>query len=404
MVTLGTQIDSGGAGWTGERRLPRVLHVYTAHRGQGGAERFAEVTMELCRQRGLTIDSFIRASEDLPRNALGKLQAGVSALSTTASLSDFGSVVESFRPDLVHLYDHFPLITPWIAPFCAKRRIPIVLHCVHYRLTCPVATHYSHGELCTRCTGGKEYWAALRNCRQNLPESMMVALHSTVARKFEPLTKHISRFIAPSDFTRDWLAQHAGTEPSRITTVMPFVDFPDSGVDPASGEYIAFAGRFVQEKGIHTLLAAARIAGLPLRLCRNATHLVGVDLPPGVEQVVTSSRAELDAFYRGARMLIVPSEWFETFGLVGAEAMSHGVPVIAARIGALKNLVDDGVNGLFFTPGDATDLAQKMTMLWQDPALCRRLGSAAREKVADNWTVNHYFNGLMNVYGALVAA
>jgi glycosyltransferase involved in cell wall biosynthesis len=272
------------------------------------------------------------------------------------------------------------------------------MHVVHYRLTCPVATHFAHNELCTRCTGGREYWALLRNCRENLVESFTVALHNTLVRRSRVLTKNISRFIAPSDFTRDWLAEEAHIDSSRITTVMPFVDVPTTSVEADHGEYIAFAGRFAPEKGIHTLVAAAELTGLPFRFCRNESHVVHVKLPGTVGEVITRSRAELETFYRGARMLVMPSEWFETFGLVGAEAMSHGIPVVAARIGALTNLVDDGVNGLLYNSGDPADLAEKVKRLWNDPELCRRLGHAARRKVLAEWTKEKYFETLMTVY------
>jgi len=381
----------------------KVLHVYTEHRSKGGAERFAELTMDLSRERGLGIESFTRNSEDLPRNLWGRAQAGLSAIHPRTGLRELAVAVDSFAPDLVHLYDYFPLISPWIAPFCEERGIPVVLHCVHYRLTCPIATHYTRGEVCTRCTGGREHWAVLRNCRDNLPESVTLALHSAITRKFQPLSRHISRFIAPCDFTRQWLARHAGVADTKIQTVMPFVDVPDFPVDPAGGQYVAFAGRFVGEKGIGTLLEAARISKLPVRLSRNQIFPVDVSLPPGVEQVVTRNRTELEEFYRGARMLVMPSEWFETFGLVGAEAMSHGVPVVASRIGALTDLVEDEVDGLLFEPGNAHDLARQMTRLWSDPSLCRTLGGAGRRKVLEYWTVEHYFGRLMEVYQEALA-
>lgn len=384
-------------------RALRVLHVFTEHRGKGGAEHHAKANMELCRSKGLTIGLFTRTSDDLPHNLWGRIQAGVSAISPTVSLREFAAAADAFRPDVVHLYDYFPLISPWVASLCAQRGIPVVLDCVHYRLTCPIVTHYSGGESCTRCTGGREYWAMLRNCRQNLPESITVALHSAMTRKFQPILKHVSRFLAPSDFTRQWLIDQAGVDESRITTTNTFVDFPAEAVDPSAGEYVAFAGRFSAEKGIHTALDAARIAGLPLRLCRNASHLVGITLPEGSEQVVTRNREELQAFYRGARMLVFPSQWFETFGLVGAEAMSHGVPVVAARIGALADLVDHEQNGLLFDAGNPADLAEKMLRLWNDRELCRRLGQAARQKVQANWTPEHYFNRLYRIYEEVCA-
>ena len=159
----------------------------------------------------------------------------------------------------------------------------------------------------------------------------------------------------------------------------------------------------VPEKGIDTLLSAAGIAGLPVKLSRNEHHFCTVDLPPGTDVVVTRGRDDLAEFYRGARILAVPSRWFETFGIVGAEAMSHGIPVVASRLGALSDLVADGTDGLLFTPGDAADLAAKLRMLWDDPALCRRLGLAGRRK-SSVWTTDAYFESLLGVYRQAAAS
>ena len=136
-------------------------------------------------------------------------------------------------------------------------------------------------------------------------------------------------------------------------------------------------------------------------MARNVRNLVTVEIPPEVKPYVTHDRDDLAAFYRGARMLVFPSIWFETFGIVGAEAMSHGVPVVASRIGALSNLVQDGVNGLLFEPGDPDDLANKVTRLWNDAELCRRLGRAARRKAIEEWSPGRHIERHRAVYREL---
>ena len=94
----------------------------------------------------------------------------------------------------------------------------------------------------------------------------------------------------------------------------------------------------------------------------------------------------------------------ETFGLVGAEAMSHGIPVIASRIGALAELIEDEVDGLLFEPGDARDLASKVKRLWEDADLCRRLGRSARAKALSLWTPRRHFERTEAVYEAVCAS
>jgi glycosyltransferase involved in cell wall biosynthesis len=108
--------------------------------------------------------------------------------------------------------------------------------------------------------------------------------------------------------------------------------------------------------------------------------------------------AELESFYRGARFLVVPSLWFETFGLVVGEAMSHGIPVIASRIGALAELVEDGRTGLLFSPGAADELAAMMLRLWNEPEFCHQLGMAGREKILRLSHPDVYYAGLIRLY------
>ena len=111
----------------------------------------------------------------------------------------------------------------------------------------------------------------------------------------------------------------------------------------------------------------------------------------------------LTAFYRGARALVVPSLWFETFALVAAEAMAQGVPVIASRIGALRDTVREGETGLHFTTGDAADLATTMRRLWDDPALCRQLGAAAHADVHARFGEDVHFARLLDAYNGALA-
>jgi glycosyltransferase involved in cell wall biosynthesis len=377
----------------------KVLHAYNESRFAGGANNAPKATIAVLREHGFEVEVFTRSSRDLPRNLRGRIQAGMAAISPPEAVAQFDALLASFKPDVVHVHEVFPLVSPWILPRCTARGVPVVMTTVDYRMTCPVGTHVREGRICDRCTGGREYRAFLGNCRGSLVESATVAVYNTIARRSRLFLDHVTRFVAPSEFTRHWMIEKAGILPSRITSISPLVEIPDQGVaDPAQGRYVGCASRLSPEKGIDTLVEAARLAGLPVSLSRHESSLVKADVPPDIPVVVTRDRHGLDAFYRGARMLVFPSIYFETFGLVGAEAMSHGIPVVASRLGALPELIDDGVDGLLFEPGDARDLARKVTRLWEDTALCGRLGQAARAKAASRWGPRHHFERLAAVY------
>jgi len=217
------------------------------------------------------------------------------------------------------------------------------------------------------------------------------------------ITDNVTRLITCSEFTQQWMRDHSGIDPSRVDLVRHSVQIPETATDPVDGNYVAFGARFVPEKGIDTFLAAARICRLPFRLSRNKNFFVNVDLPPDAEVVVTIGRKDLAEFYRSARMLVVPSVWFETAPTVGAEAMSHGIPVIASNIGAVAGVVEDGVDGLLFEPGNARDLAEKVTRLWNDTELCRRFGRNARAKAVRRWNPETHVAGLVETYSKAIA-
>ena len=382
----------------------KVLHAYNRHRGGGGANNATQATIDLARQAGVQVQVMARSGNELQPGLRGRLQAGLGVLWGRESVREFCTLLDSFQPDIVHAHELYPLVSPWILPECTRRGIPVVMSCVDFRLTCPLVTHARQGQVCTKCVGGREHHAVLNNCRGSLPESAHAALYNVGVRGFGLDRNHVRHFIAPSAFAQRWLVDNGALPGDRVSTIAPAVPFPPEAAEPALGGYIAYAGRFAPEKGLGVFAAASQLCRAPFRMARNAASLVTTEVPTGPEVVLTHSAEELAAFYRGARAVVVPSLWFETFGLVGAEAMAHGVPVVGSRLGAVADLVDDGVDGLLFEAGDAAQLAQQVQRLWDDPALAARLGQAARDKALHLWHPQRHIAQVLAVYASVLAS
>lgn len=362
----------------------KVLHAFNQPRSRGGSLDATRATIQTLRDRGIEVEVFTRDSLEIPATLMGRLRTAASALYARRTVEDFRAFLDEIQPQIVHINELFPLISPWILPECRRRGIPVVMSVDDYHLTCPIRSHFRRGQVCTECLGGREYRAVLNNCRDRLTESFTMAAKSMVARHFRLYRDNVSHYVFPSQFTRDFMMRELAIEPEQASIIPFIIDIPDAPSDPALGQYVAFAGRFAPEKGIDVLLEASRLSHLPVRLGRAADHLITVELPDSVETVVNEDRNALDRFYRGARFLVVPSIWFETFGIVGGEAMSRGIPIIVSDIGAVAELVEPGVHGLRFRTGDAADLATKMQQLWNDPDRCREMGQAARAKMIAN--------------------
>lgn len=382
----------------------KILHVFNRHRGGGGADNAWDATIALSRRRGLDVDSFERDSRDLSTNMAGKFSAFANGLYPSAALRAFAARLEQDRPDIVHTHELYPLLTPWLFEICTRVGIPIVHGCYDFRITCPIATHHDGAGVCTRCADHGAHHALLRNCRDSLPETAAFALRHAVAGWRDFYRRHVTRFIVLTDFSRDWLHAQAGIPRDRISVNECAIPAAPDPVDPANGTYFAFAGRFVPEKGLDILIEASRMTGLPIHVAGPPGSDPAPLVAQGVPVTITDGPQSLATVYRGARALVVPSLWFETFAIVAAEAMAHGVPVIASRIGALNDTVREGQTGLHFAPGDAADLARQMRRLWDDPALCRTLGAAAHADVVARFSEDAHFGRLIAAYDAALSA
>lgn len=375
----------------------KVLHVFNRHRGGGGADNAWDATIALSRRRGIDVDCFERDSRTLGTGIGGRLSAFANGLYAPGALSAFAARLERDRPDIVHTHELYPLITPWLFDLCRRAGVPVVHSCYDFRITCPVATHYDGRAPCTRCADRGAHHALLRDCRGNRLESAAFAMRHALARARDFYAR-VDQFIVLTDFSRAWLSEQAGVDPARISVNECAIPASPAPVDPAGGAYIAFAGRFAREKGVAIALEAARLAGVPIHVAGPAGSDPAALRAQGARVTITSSADMLARVYRGARALVVPSLWFETFAIVAAEAMAHGVPVIASRIGALRDTVREGVTGLHFTPGDPVDLARQIRRLWDDPALCRALGAAAHADVAARFSDAAHIDRLMAAY------
>ena len=120
--------------------------------------------------------------------------------------------------------------------------------------------------------------------------------------------------------------------------------------------------------------------------------------PPNIEFLGHVSGNRLHDFYTSARMLVLPSKWFEGLPIVAVEAMMRAKVVVCSRMGGLPEVVDEGVTGLLFESGNAEELAGKIRYLWERPELCRAMGEAGRQKALTEYSPEKYYERLMAVY------
>ena len=379
----------------------KLLQVYNQYRSAfNGEEAVVRQTAAVVERHGGQAQLLMRSSRGIEGSLASKAHAFWSGIYSRSAYREMERILNSDRPDVVHVHNLYPLLSPSILVACRRASVPVVMSIHNQHLTCPRSEHLYRGRICERCVGGREYQCVVQNCRDNLFESVAYALRSAVARKMGFFHQNVTLFIALSRFAKDRLVA-AGFDTDRIVVLPNTVRRLEEPVDPAMGTCVAFAGRLSPEKGIDTLLAAAAaLPDCPVRLAGSGPLInqTAAQASANVRLLGQLETDELTELYRAARFVVLPSKTFEMCPLVILEAMSNGLPVITSRIGAQGELVRDGVTGMLFEPGDSQDLARKMRELWDNPQRCREMGQAAFAFSAENFGEDIYYRRLTSIY------
>jgi glycosyltransferase involved in cell wall biosynthesis len=218
----------------------------------------------------------------------------------------------------------------------------------------------------------------------------------------------VDLFVTPSEFLKKKLVQY-GYADNKIVVIPNFVAMENNITSKSNGkDYAVYFGRLSPEKGVMTLLDAAKfiphieiaiVGDGPLRT-RVLAQIEQQELK-NVHYAGYLSGRDLWSFISGAKFTIVPSESYETFPYSAIEALYLGKPVIASRIGGLPEIVEDGINGLLFNPGDAIDLSQKVSRLWDKPDLMKEFSLNAERKAKALYTPQRFYEQLSSVFERL---
>jgi len=306
--------------------------------------------------------------------------------------------------DVAHLHIYYGQLTASILGRLRARGVPIVQTLHEYKLICPTYSLMSNGEICEACRGHAFWHAIQMKCnRESLSRSLLSSIESYVSRALGSASK-IDHFIAVSDFQRHKFID-LGIPASKISTVHNFVDCRLIRPSKSPGEYFLYFGRMENYKGVFILLkAASAIRQIPLYIVGSGSAL------PAMRRWVENrdldhihffgfqKGQELAKLIRESICVIVPSLWYETFGLSVVEAFAHGRPVIASRIGGITEIISDGVDGFLVPPREVEAFKEKMVFIANNPKRQREMGAAAREKVETHFSPENHYTKLLAIY------
>ncbi|MBN9309597.1 glycosyltransferase [Devosia sp.] len=337
----------------------RIYIAHNAYQQQGGEDAVVAAEAELLRSAGHDVSVGLVSNNDIHSRA-AKVRAFFDAPHSARRAAWIGEELQRTGAEILHVHNFFPLLTPAIHEEAARRGIAVVQTLHNYRLLCAGATFLRDGQLCEKCLGDRRHWGVVHRCyRGSLPGSLAVYRMQERSRHLQVWQRRVHRFIALSEFARSKFVE--GGFPADRIVVKPNFVAPYSGPLPASRHGALFVGRLAREKGVDVLLDAWRqLPDLPLTIVGDGPdrdRLIAT-APPNVTFTGTLSHPEVEARMLSAAILVVPSIWYEGFGMVVAEAFARGLPVVASRIGSLPEVFGPSGQGALFEPGDREELVR----------------------------------------------
>ncbi len=385
----------------------KVLLIHNYYQQRGGEDQVFEAEQRLLQRAGFEVHTWTDNNHRI-RSAWDRIKTAWRTPFNPESQDALKKVLKENWPDVVHIHNTFPLISPSILETLHEARIPTVATLHNFRLFCSNGLLLRDGKPCEECLkSGSVYPAIKHGCyRSSRLATLPVArLISSYGPKY--WNERIAKFFVLSEFSRQKFIQ-AGLDPSRLIIKPNFTTLPeDLGQAP---DYLAternhalFIGRVSPEKGVATLIEAWKRCPFPLRIIGNGPlrNALANQALSNVTWLGSLDKRGVYSELQKARILILPSECFENFPVTLAEAASMRVPVLAARIGSLQSWITDDENGWLFEPGNATSLEARISALWSDTERLSRVSRAAYQRFQSQFSAEAGLVSLQETYSSL---
>ncbi len=380
----------------------KVLVAHARYALPGGEERVVDTQEAVLTALGHTVVRYEENNADLDTQSVaGKLRESANSVWSRRARQRVAALIAAERPDVVHVHNQFPSLSPSVYAAANAARIPVVQHLHNARLVCIQPFLVRDDAPCTSCVGRLPYPGVVHACyRGSRAQSAVVAAVQITHRGLGTWRQRVDRFVAVSNALADTMRASGVVPAAKLSVCHNGLD-ADPGARNASsvdGGYALYLGRLSYEKGVDTIVAAAALVPeMQVIIAGDGPERSALEgrAPSNVSFVGHVDRTRVFELLRRARVVLAPSRGQEPFGMAVVEAAAVGVPAIAADAGGLREIVRHGESGLLVSPSNPGALAAAMRQV--TPAM----GRAARVVYEQQFTAEAFGRRLLDIYEKL---
>jgi len=323
--------------------------------------------------------------------------------------SKIDAAIDQFQPDVVHLHSIYNAD----AVEHLLNRKPVVLTSHDFRYLCPSSNffHRQTSTVCERSCGVGCFAVTLaKKCMTPRPKFSWKYYRRIirVRRRFADF-QHL---IAPGKDSADRFIRDGF--PSKNVTILPYFCRIQPLIEPRptpEEHLILYLGRMSENKGWEYFIEALgklpeSVQGLIIGNIRSEEHLRQKALENRCQDRLSwktwATQEEISEQLQSTSVLIFPSLWPETLGIVGLEAMAHGVPVVASDIGGVSEWLLEGETGFRVQPKDSDAIAQRVSTILTEPKTAAAMGQRALEYLREKFLPERHLTTLKRIYESAV--
>ncbi len=381
----------------------KIAFCHNFYQQPGGEDQVFRDESTMMEENGHEVMRYTRHNDEI--KSMSKFSLVKKTFWNRQSYQELTETFSNFRPDVVHFTNTFPLISP-AAYKAARVSGAVVVQSLHnFRMICPGSLLLRNGKTCETCI--KKTFAlpsVWHKCyRDSYFASAVTAGMNAWHRLRGTGEKYVNQFISLTKFTKDKFVE-SGFDPDKISVKQNFVTRTIPADPTGKNNRALFVGRLAKEKGIDVLLDCweSLDPSIPLDIVgdgpladyvkQRISHL------PQVKFHGLKDHEEVKRMMQQAMVQIVPSTYYETFGLVVIEAFSVGTPAIVSNHGSLAELVDPEITGLRFAPGNPMDLAEQVQKIASNETLRNQMGIHGQAEYESKYTREKNYEILHRIY------
>jgi len=382
-----------------------IFFVHNSYQHLGGEDSVLESELNLLSKNGHNVSLALKENDGI-NSFWEKASAFFNVTYSKQSKQWMSEQIIRHKPDVVHVHNFFPLLSPSIYDACIEAGVPVVQTLHNYRTICPTALLMFRGKVCERSLHEPAYWAVRHKVYKNSFAGTFALARMIEYHKRKKTWQHkVDCFIALTEFGKAKFIE-AGFPAHKIVVKPNFSDAGSLIEDDSSPERkgALFVGRLSEEKGIKTLIAAWKNLEISLHIAGSGPlEKLFFELPnSSIKSLGMLDKESVKQEMQQAAFLVMPSEWYEGFPMVLVEAFSQGLPVVASKLGGMAEIIEDGVTGLHFEAGNASDLADKVRWMNEHPEESRQMGRNARKEYEQKYIPEKNYGMLMDIYQQVI--